>query len=180
MMIERVGVVDGDRNTREELVRLVRLLVAEGTEITATFAALNGLHHTDVEALTRVMAAQERGTLMSAGALAEHLDLTSGAITAVLDRLERAGHVARVRDGSDRRKVLVRATPHGRALAEELVVPQQRRNDAAMDQFTPAELEVARRFLAVTGEAMAGYRRSLARGAGTTAPGGRAGRAPDA
>ena len=168
--------MDGGRNTREELVRLVQLLVAEGTEITAVFAARHALHHTDVEALTRVMAAQDRGSLMSAGALGEQLGLTSGAITAVVDRLERAGHVDRVRDGADRRKVLVRATRRGRALAEELVVPLQRRNDAAMDRFTPAELEVARRFLAVTGEAMTAYRRSLA----PHAVDGQAGRTRDA
>lgn len=146
----------------KELIRLTQLLVVEGAEIAAAFATLHGLHHTDVEALPQVMIAQDRGSLMSAGALAQELGLTAGAITAVVDRLERAGHLARVRDGADRRKVLLRYSPDGRALAEEFFVPLQRRSHAAMHQFTPAELEVARRYLTVTSAAMTSYRRFLA------------------
>ena len=37
--------------------------------------------------------------------------LTTGAITGVIDRLERAGYVRRERDPADRRKVIVRARP---------------------------------------------------------------------
>lgn len=154
--------MSGGRNTREELVRLTQLLVAEGTKIVGAFAALHGLHHTDVEALTRVLVAQERGAPMTAGALAEELGLTSGAITAVVDRLERAGHVSRVRDAADRRKVLLQYSPEGRALADEFFAPLLQNSGAVMDQFTPEELEVVRRYLAVTGADMAVHRRSLA------------------
>ncbi len=152
----------GACNTREELVRLTQLLVVEGTKVVGAFAALHGLHQTDVEALTRVLVAQQRGTPMTAGALAEELGLTTGAITSVVDRLERAGHVTRVRDHADRRKVLLHYSPEGRALADDFFVPLARRSAAAMDRFTPEELEVVRRYLAVTGEAMAAHRRSLA------------------
>jgi DNA-binding MarR family transcriptional regulator len=48
---------------------------------------------------------------MTAGALAEATGMTTGAITAALDRLERAGFVQRADDPSDRRKVLVRVIP---------------------------------------------------------------------
>ena len=44
------------------------------------------------------------------GELAERTGLTAGgAITAVVDRLERAGYVTRERDANDRRKVIVTA-----------------------------------------------------------------------
>jgi len=164
-------------NTREELGRLIRLLVEEGTKIVGAFGALHGLHHTDVEALTRVLVAQERGTPMTAGALATELGLTSGAITFVVDRLERAGHLSRVRDDTDRRKVLLHYSPGGRALAEEFFGPIGRRSDAVMDQFTPEELEVVRRYLAVTSAGMAAHRKSLTpRAARSPTPGGRPGR----
>lgn len=44
---------------------------------------------------------------MTAGALAKRCGLTTGAITGLIDRLERAGFVERRSDPSDRRRVLV-------------------------------------------------------------------------
>lgn len=58
---------------------------------------------------------------MTAGALAEASALTTGAITAVIDRLERAGYAQRVRDPEDRRRVLVELTPKARRAADELM-----------------------------------------------------------
>src|SRR5919201_431152 len=46
----------------------------------------------------------------SAGELAKITGLTSGAVTGVIDRLEKAGFVERVPDPEDRRKVLVRSS----------------------------------------------------------------------
>ena len=48
-----------------------------------------------------------RGTLVTAGQLAEITGLTTGAITAMIDRLERAGLVRRERSSDDRRKVFI-------------------------------------------------------------------------
>jgi DNA-binding MarR family transcriptional regulator len=48
---------------------------------------------------------------MTAGALAAATGMTTGAITAAVDRLERAGFVRRVDDPKDRRKVVVQAVP---------------------------------------------------------------------
>ena len=60
---------------------------------------------------------------MTAGALAEELGLTTGAITSLLDRLEQAGYVRRVRDTADRRRVLVELTPLARDRIGELYGP---------------------------------------------------------
>src|SRR6476659_7508269 len=49
---------------------------------------------------------REHGPL-TAGRLAELTGLTTGAITGVIDRLERRGWVKRERDPNDRRKVIV-------------------------------------------------------------------------
>ena len=151
----------GNVNIHQELDLLLRLVVVEGTKIVGTFAALHGLHHTDVEALTRILLAEERGVPMTAGALAEELMLTSGAITFVVDRLERAGHITRVRDDTDRRKVLLHHSPGGRALANEFFEPRERQRDAALAQFTPEELEVVHRFLSVTVASMTTTRQSM-------------------
>src|SRR5947209_12465861 len=63
---------------------------------------------------------------MSAGDLAQESRLTTGAITAVLDRLERAGYARRVPDPSDRRRVLVEPTPKAFETANELMVEPMR------------------------------------------------------
>ena len=101
-------------NTHEELERLVQLLVVEGTKVVEAFAARHGLHPTDAEALILVIVAQQRGAPMTAGALAGQLGLSTGAVTAVVDRLERVGHLNRVRDTADRRKVLLEHSAGGR------------------------------------------------------------------
>jgi DNA-binding MarR family transcriptional regulator len=48
---------------------------------------------------------------VTAGRLAELTALTTGAITGVVDRLERAGYVRRERDAGDRRRVIVHLVP---------------------------------------------------------------------
>jgi DNA-binding MarR family transcriptional regulator len=49
---------------------------------------------------------------VSAGAIGEHTGLTTGAVTGLMDRLEKAGYVHRERDPGDRRKVIVQLVPN--------------------------------------------------------------------
>lgn len=58
---------------------------------------------------------------LSPGRLTDALMLSSGGTTSRLDRLERAGHLARTADPTDRRALLVRLTDSGRALVDEAV-----------------------------------------------------------
>jgi DNA-binding MarR family transcriptional regulator len=58
---------------------------------------------------------------LSPGALAASMMLSTGGTTARLDRLEKAGLVARSPDPNDRRGILVRLTPQGHAIADEAV-----------------------------------------------------------
>ncbi len=53
------------------------------------------MHPTDLNALLAVMRAERAGAPLTPGRLGQHLGLSSGATTAVIDRLERAGHVQR-------------------------------------------------------------------------------------
>ena len=75
--------------------------------LTGRFAATTGLHPTDVRALW-VLA--EPDAPRTAGELGVRLDLSSGAATRTVDRLERSGYVERVRDPGDRRRVGLRLT----------------------------------------------------------------------
>lgn len=69
-----------------------------------------GMNRTDMRC-TDVL---DREGRVTAGRLAEVTGLTSGAITTVIDRLERAGFARRVQDPNDRRRVLVELTPEAR------------------------------------------------------------------
>ena len=79
---------------------------------------LLGVNRTDARCLDIL---DEHGR-MSAGDLAQKSGLTSGAITAVIDRLERAGYARRVPDPSDRRRVLVEPTEKAYEASMELMV----------------------------------------------------------
>jgi DNA-binding MarR family transcriptional regulator len=62
---------------------------------------------------------------LAAGRIAEALALTTGAVTGLIDRLERAGWVQRTRHEADRRQVLIELAPAkreiGRASCRERV-----------------------------------------------------------
>jgi DNA-binding MarR family transcriptional regulator len=66
----------------------------------------------------------------------------------VLDRLQSAGHVRREPHPSDRRRTVVRMQPQALAVAQEFFVPLSDRMHTGAEEFTPAELDTAVRFLA--------------------------------
>jgi DNA-binding MarR family transcriptional regulator len=97
--------------------RRFRVTVDLLRELAANLDALNnaasphaGLNRTDLRALD-IIAMQES---LTAGQLAARLKLTTGAITGVLDRLERAGQAVRTHDTEDRRRVVVQPAEHAR------------------------------------------------------------------
>lgn len=142
-------------------MRLTQRLVAEADKFNSAFVDLHQMHSTDVNALIRIRAGREQGESTTAGWLGEALGLTSGAVTAVVDRLERSGHVRRVRDQHDRRRVILENSPEGQRLTDQYFAPIKRQSEEVMDQFTSAELEVVSRYLGATGSAMAAQRELL-------------------
>ena len=92
------------RQLLQELSRtLARELSARTIMFHQAIAERLGLNATDHKCLDFA----RRAEAMTAGELAELTGLTTGAITGVIDRLERAGFVFRVRDADDRRRVLI-------------------------------------------------------------------------
>ncbi|GGN44809.1 hypothetical protein GCM10012285_27770 [Streptomyces kronopolitis] len=86
---------------------LLRRMNGEFNRIAQEFARAQGLHLTDVQALIAVLddnRGKDAGP-MTPGRLRKQLNLTSGAMTTCLDRLEKVGHIRRVRAADDRRVV---------------------------------------------------------------------------
>ena len=90
-----------------EIVHLLRAVTVELGLHSGRFAQRNGMHPTDVRALIALMDAARAGEEMTAGRLGAALGLNSAGTTALVDRLERAGHVRRVRGEADRRRVVI-------------------------------------------------------------------------
>lgn len=81
------------------------------------------------------------------GEIATALGLTTGAVTTLLDRLERAGYVQRLRDSTDRRRVNVELTRKSLELAAELYGPIAADGHALLAAYDARELELLRDFL---------------------------------
>jgi DNA-binding MarR family transcriptional regulator len=71
-------------------------------------SAYFGINRTDARAVDAID--QHQGPI-SAGDLARELRVSPGAVTTIVDRLERAGYARRVPDPEDRRRVLIETTP---------------------------------------------------------------------
>jgi DNA-binding MarR family transcriptional regulator len=106
-------------------------------------AAQVGLNRTDLRCLGSVY---RRGRL-TAGELAEESGLTPGAITTVLDRLERAGFANRVADPADRRRVLVVSTAAAREVGGRLYGEVEVASSAELAGHSAEELTVIRDYL---------------------------------
>ena len=132
---------------REEIVNLLRSYSVEAQQVGHTFAQSHGLHPTDLQALIAVMHAEGRGAPLTPGRLGEAIGLSSGATTAAIDRLERAGHLRRTRESTDRRVVHLRYGEPGMALALEFFGPLGKRTDDVMSGFSDEDLATVHRFL---------------------------------
>jgi DNA-binding MarR family transcriptional regulator len=132
---------------RDELVRLLQDYAGEAERLGQVFADRNGMHPTDLHALLAVMQGAAAGAPLTPGRLGEQLGLSSGATTAVIDRLERASHVHRLRDGRDRRRVTLHHGAAAAALGAAFFGPLGTRMDAMLESYSEEELVAVRRFL---------------------------------
>lgn len=118
-----------------------------------------GLHPTDAECLDYLLL----NGAATAGQLATLTGLTTGAVTAVIDRLEKAGYVKREQDPKDRRKVLV--VPNEEKAYAEIAPYSMRMQtvcDASCEGMTDEELGAVLRFISkansLAGEAITSVR----------------------
>jgi DNA-binding MarR family transcriptional regulator len=138
--------VDADAE-RQEVALLLRRLTVELDAVGQRFASMHALGRTDVRALVAIMDAARRGSALTAGALGAAVELSSASVTALVDRLERAGHVHRVRDPEDRRRVVLEMSDSAMAAGAAFFGGMQRDLVSAMQSLTDDELAVVRRFL---------------------------------
>ncbi len=103
----------------DEVIREFRASANQDLAFEHLAAQRLGVNETDLHCLNII----ENSGGLAAGELAAQSGLTAGAVTGVIDRLERAGFARRVRDATDRRRVMVEVTDAFYARADRIWGP---------------------------------------------------------
>jgi len=126
----------------QELENAMRKASAQGTMFAKTVADRAGISSSDMDCMD-FLNVEGR---MTAGRLAELTGLTTGAITGVIDRLEKAGFVRRERDESDRRKVFIAPVPERMMEIGRFYTLMQRAMEKQSEGYSDSELKVLLRY----------------------------------
>ena len=112
-----------------------------------------GIHGTDFECLDVL----DWAGPITAGELARHVGITSGAVTGVIDRLQRLGFVRRTSDPRDRRRVIVELElldEDRRAQMGALLNPLQEDMAALNERFDDDQLAAVLEWLQAANDAV--------------------------
>jgi DNA-binding MarR family transcriptional regulator len=120
------------------LALALRRSSAAGVLHSQAIARRVGVNSSDLECLDLILM---KGP-STAGEIARHTGLTSGAVTGLIDRLERLSLVERTTDPNDRRKVLVRVREDGIAPIAAHFAPMERTMQALLAGYSKEELEL--------------------------------------
>jgi DNA-binding MarR family transcriptional regulator len=143
-----------------------REFISAADAVNQMIAERMGVNRTD----HRVLEVLNRRGAMTAGDLARAAHLTTGAVTAVVDRLEEVGFVRRVRDTDDRRRVLIERTLESTRTAMRYYQPFMSATFESMTKYSAEQLETVSDFMRGAAELSEEYAERLA-GADGPSPG---------
>ena len=126
----------------QELEHAMRRSSAQGVLYGQAVASVAGISNSDLECMDILYLAGR----VTAGRLAEVTGLTTGAITGVVDRLEKAGFVRRKRDETDRRKVFITNVPEAAARIARFYDPMHDAMMKVLSSYSEDELRLLLRF----------------------------------
>jgi DNA-binding MarR family transcriptional regulator len=112
--------------------------VADAILVQQAAADRLGLGLSDFKCFTALL---EDGSA-TAGQLADRTGLTSGAVTRMIDRLERSGWVRRVHDSTDRRRVIVEPVQQRLAQVRPLFAGMAAGWSTALDDYDESQLRL--------------------------------------
>ena len=129
-------------NSREEIIQAIiqkrREMSTETIMFHQNVADVLGLHITDHKCLDLI---RQYGA-MPAGRLAELTGLTTGAVTGIIDRLEKAGYVRRANDPKDRRRTIIEPVRNKKweRKIEAIFIPFHQRMHKLLSSYSDGEL----------------------------------------
>ena len=119
----------------DDLTIAVNRLVGASRDLTVRMARAMGMNLTD---MTAILVLSEDGP-MGATELADRLGIRPASTTVLVDRLVAAGHVERVRDTADRRRVTLTETAAARTASWSAWEPASARIDDVARALTEQE-----------------------------------------
>lgn len=149
----RQELVRHDDLTEGDLERVVALLTAlrdwREAEQKLSFESRSKmkLNDTDMKALRYIIASANADVAVTAGALSEHLHISTASTTKMLDRLERAGHIERRPHPTDRRAVTVAITEETHREVRRVMGMQHAHRFEVARGLSSDEREIVIRFL---------------------------------
>jgi DNA-binding MarR family transcriptional regulator len=137
-MAIKISSQEGKQALAGRLMLALRRSSAAGVLHGQTIARRVGVNSTDLECLDLIL----MGGPSTAGEIARHTGLTSGAVTGLIDRLERLGLVERTADAVDRRKVLVRVREDKIGPIAAFYAPLEKAMQGLLASYSKEELKV--------------------------------------
>jgi DNA-binding MarR family transcriptional regulator len=127
-----------------------------GAEANVEVARRLGIGLTDLHAMNHIFSG---AVPIGPVELGQRLGIRSASATALVDRLERSGHVRRQADQDDRRRVALVPSEQSAARTMAAMAPMLAGIEAAAARLTDAERSAVTRFLTEAAEAMRAYAR---------------------
>ncbi|HMK01104.1 MAG TPA: MarR family transcriptional regulator, partial [Reyranella sp.] len=127
---------EGKQALAGRLMLALRRSSAAGVLHGQTIARRVGVNSSDLECLDLILMSGPS----TAGEIARHTGLTSGAVTGLIDRLEQLGLVERTADPADRRKVLVRVREDRIGPIAQLYAPLEKAMQSLLAGYSKEEL----------------------------------------
>jgi DNA-binding MarR family transcriptional regulator len=133
---------DARRRRAIELLQTFRLYRAAEVAMRRRTREAMSMGENDLLVLRYLLKAQREERLVPPGELARYLGVSTASMTAVVDRLERSGHVRRERHASDRRSIYVIPTRDTDQEVRKTLGAMHERMLSAVIDMTPEETRV--------------------------------------
>lgn len=153
-MREGVTPADPERAAALDVVHLLREVALRLELAVGEFARTTGLHGTDVRALVRLLDAERAGLEATPSWLAQQLAMTSQATTAVIHRLEAAGHVERLRSRTDGRSARLEVSDSAVELGWQFFGPLLNRLTITTQALGSSEQTLVKNYLTAVADAL--------------------------
>jgi DNA-binding MarR family transcriptional regulator len=138
------------RELMEKLWDLGRKMSTQTVFLHQALAQTAGLNATDTKCIDLILRAPDGR--VTAGWLSDMTGLTTGAITHILDRLDKRGFIHRIRDTHDRRKVFIEVRPQSLAPLIPKYEAIGKAYMALVEKYNDTELQLICDYLEKTSE----------------------------
>ncbi len=158
--------IDRSAMTEQDVAQITRLMNSMANlrraeeELSKASQKFMELSEAEMRAIHYLIVAGNQEQVVTPGAIAQHLGITSAATTKLLDRLERGHHIVRHAHPTDRRALSITVTAGTHAVARDTVGRSQATRFTVAAALDPSEREVVIGFLNEVAERMSQGRES--------------------